>query len=475
MQRTSRAVALLVGLAAFAAFAVPALPAAVASSDPTVGPPVTQPDRLRVAADQFAVVDALANDTDPGDPSGTQLVPCRLPIGGALQLQEVSGYDGRPQLGVFPGGVAPGTYTVDYGVCDDAGVSPATLTVVVTHATQPAARVVRRGVVRFTDPAGHPLVIQYGGERAAQPDGRLQLAARSAVSVHTGRHVLVWLTTSHRGGTTSQSLSEVRYIQRRHPLPVFRRFVATPSPTGSGVAWRRPGAVRAVDGTWADGRRATTATAPPVTAPDRLTVAQDGAGVAQVLANDTDPADSSGAGLAVCRASVPPHSGLVAIPVSSGSFFVVFRSAATRSPSLPTNLFVAARRHARVGTYDVTYQACNDRYLTPGTVQVRVVPDRTVRAHRTGRPGVVRFVNPSRAPVHVVVRDAAQHGPATQAWYGTSVHPTPGPVVARFRLPAGTTHRLRVDTTAVSWSATGRHRATYGGVVLGIRPGASTR
>lgn len=111
--------------------------------------------------------------------------------------------------------------------------------------------------------------------------------------------------------------------------------------------------------------------APPVTQPDVVQARADEPSVLEVLDNDSDP---DGDVLAVCRvADAPP--GLEA-ELYEGQLFVY--------PSRP-------------GTYSFTYYACDNSYLTAGTVTVRVAKPRpVVDVVPTRRPGTYRIINTFR-------------------------------------------------------------------------------
>jgi Bacterial Ig domain len=123
----------------------------------------------------------------------------------------------------------------------------------------------------------------------------------------------------------------------------------------------------------------TTATAyaatgsPPVTTPDHTTVHAGEGTPVDVTANDKDP---DGDQLQVCRLGPLPRA-LRYSMVQQGT------------------LFVGATPHAH-GTYSLTYYACDESYLTAGTVTVQVKPPRpTLDIVPVGDapPGRIRLVN----------------------------------------------------------------------------------
>jgi Bacterial Ig domain len=112
---------------------------------------------------------------------------------------------------------------------------------------------------------------------------------------------------------------------------------------------------------------------PPVTNPDHVTL-RAGEGVAvDVTANDTDP---DGAQLEVCRLGPLPR-------------------ALRQSFAESGDLVVVSDRGAR-GTYALTYYACDESYLTAGTLTVTVrppAPTFDIIPVGAAPPGRIRLVN----------------------------------------------------------------------------------
>ena len=131
------------------------------------------------------------------------------------------------------------------------------------------------------------------------------------------------------------------------------------------------GAILAVLGTVSSAYAATGS--PPVTHPDSVTVRAGEGAMIDPVDNDGDP---DGDSLQVCRLGPDLPRALAQSMIQEG------------------DLVVIANRHAR-GTYELTYYACDDSYLTAGTVTVTVKPPAPTFDIRPvdGLPGRVRLVN----------------------------------------------------------------------------------
>ncbi|MDO9455649.1 hypothetical protein [Nocardioides sp.] len=463
------------------------MPTSAARADepaaPAAGAPVTRADHVTVAADAATEIDVLANDADPDDPSGTKLTVCRVepPADNPINIQMSTGYDesdfdtgGHPVLFVFPYRARPGTYTVDYYVCDYDYLTPATLTVKVAPSQSPHAEVLtaRPGYVRFHNPGKRRAVIQYGSKDGRTVDGTFVLAAHAARTVRTERRAIQWTATIR----TRHGASSYGNILRGIKQPTTRSEPASARPPARTLAdrtaWRlgtqRIGLRPSPGSTWRASRPAAgrdESTDAPVTAPDTVEVSQGFLALSDVLANDSDP-DATGDGLGICRASVPVGSGLEVTPLAGDGPFLVWgvgkqrsRTAADASDPVPYTLLVQAGQKTRTGTYRVTYYACDHHYLTPGTLTVTVTKSQVVTAHKLrNRRGVVRFTNPGPHGATVQVRDL---GTAQDAFERM-------PLIARFKLPAGTSKNLRPRVRSIYWSATSRRGPGGGGIVEGI-------
>ena len=110
-----------------------------------------------------------------------------------------------------------------------------------------------------------------------------------------------------------------------------------------------------------------------MTAPDRVTLHAGEGDRVDVIANDSDP---DGEQLEVCRLGAL-HRALRESTVQDGELVVI------------------AHRKA-LGTYTVTYYACDSSYLTAGTLTVKVTPPAPtldIVAVEGAPPGRVRLVN----------------------------------------------------------------------------------
>lgn len=473
------AVLVLAGLVAPTSTAVADEPAT-----PPSGAPVTRADRVTVASDSAAEIDVLANDTDPDDPSSGDLEICRVEpsadapfsIGASTGFDE-SDYDtgGHPVMSVFPNQADPGTYTFTYYVCDYDYLTAATLTVEVIGAQNPYADVVtaRPGYVRFHNPGKRRAVIQYGSKDGRTVDGKFALAARTARTVRITRRAIRWTATilTRDGRSTYGSLLN-GIKQPSRPSPSTSAGLGSRT-AADRTAWRlgtrqielraRPRSSQPVAPATAGRDESTDA---PLAAPDTAEVSQGYFGLADVLANDSDP-DGSDDDLGICRASAPAGSGLVVTPIA-GDHFIVYSAGRGRAPRaattvaddpLPYTLLVQAEREARRGTYDITYYACDHQYLTPGTVTVTVTKSQLVTARKLkNRRGVVRFTNPGPHGSWVRVRSLEDASVGGQRL----------PLVARFRLPAGTSRSIRPRVRQILWIASSRRGPGGSGVIGGI-------
>lgn len=172
-----------------------------------------------------------------------------------------------------------------------------------------------------------------------------------------------------------------------------------------------------------------TTNAPPVTAPDAVTVMAGQPAEPDVLANDSDP---DGDSLALCR--------LGSIP--SGLSVDVFEG----------QLMVFA---IEPGTYRFTYYACDYTYLTPGavTVTVKPLPHLFVKVVKGERPGILQVTNNGKFGFGFL-------------WGSYKKQHEDG----RVRVPAHSTVRVRVRRVSLVWVAVNERKGAFKfGIVRGIQ------
>ena len=482
--RSPRALAAAAALVLAALMAQPPAVRAEETPSPPTGAPVTLTESVTVAADGATEIDVLANDNDPDAATNDSLTVCRLEPSANLPINvaESTGYDetdyesgGHPVLSVFPFDAKPGTYTIDYYVCDYDYLTPATLTVRVIGPQDPFAHIVqsRPGHVRFRNPGQRRTVIRYGSKDGRTVDGKFALAPHTAKTVRITRRAIQWTATirtpfgsSSSGHTLTGITQPARPSNSDSPRPIA--YTMTDQ-----TAWRlgtrqielrsHREATQQPGSDTADRDESTDA---PATAQDEVKVSQGFFEVADVLDNDVAPDATAQDDLAICRASAPKNSGLEVTPIA-GDSFVIFTAGRERARQatttlrttadpMPYSLLVQASNRTAMGTYTLTYYACNRQYLTPSTLTVTVTKSQRVTARKLeGRPGVVRFHNPGPHAARVVVRPSDQFGEPGR----------PTPIIARFKLPADTTKRVRPDARTIYWSATSRRGPGGFGVI----------
>ena len=139
--RTSALVRLSSGIAVIALGAALSAPSAQAAL-PDPAAPVANSDSVALYPYGSAIVDVLANDTDPGDPDGSQLALCRLPT---FDFSDILFGDGSDSVMIADAGGLVGEAgdlmvtttrgrlatpaTVDYYICNTTHLTPAVLTV----------------------------------------------------------------------------------------------------------------------------------------------------------------------------------------------------------------------------------------------------------------------------------------------------------------------------------------------------------
>jgi hypothetical protein len=179
-------------------------------------PPVAVDDRARVVGGSFTELDLVANDTDP---DGDKLAVCRIgDVPRSLHVQ-------IENEGVFliARRRVAGTFTFTYYACDFAHLTPATVTVRVTKATEIKVQKMpnRPGKLRVRNTADVPIVFMYGLFELDGPDGMIFMAARKAKFVSVRRHQIIWMAFAKRSGRPIDSgmVRNIRLPRGVRPLP----------------------------------------------------------------------------------------------------------------------------------------------------------------------------------------------------------------------------------------------------------------
>jgi hypothetical protein len=174
--RTSALVRLSAGIAVLALGAALAAPGAQAALPDPAAPVVTN-DSVELYPYGSATVDVLANDTDPGDPDGSQLALCRLP---ALDIDDLFG-SSTPVMIADAGSVfgTPGelmgtsrkklSQPVDseYYVCNYSFLTKAVITVTTKETKPVTARKVhgKPGRVKLTNHNDRRVIVMWSSRK----------------------------------------------------------------------------------------------------------------------------------------------------------------------------------------------------------------------------------------------------------------------------------------------------------------------
>ena len=378
--------------------------------------PVTQDDSITVwAGTSETPLNLLANDSDP---DGEKLLICRFAEWQPDSPVDVEPLDdrrgGRVLIDVAPN--AAGSYTYEYRVCDHSYLVPATLTVDVkpVGVTTVAKVPERPRMLRVTNPDQHEIVFIWWG-RNTDDFYAVQLAAGGSRLVRAGASRIDWAAGFVDGDVeVSTGYGSMGGLTASRPAPALRAHGRVPSRLVDALVREREGspavstAYDAVD---------PTTVAPPVTQGDDLRWWAGAAGRVNVLANDSDPQAQS---LDVCRVD------------RSGR-------AVSAWTQLDNTGFTVETSEGASGTYTVTYYACNDARLTPGTVTVHLRQAKPVRVAAEGNG--LRIVNPNPERVEITLDNqrwhptwstvrVAAHGVrhvqyrwAQVAWYAQIGHP----------------------------------------------------
>lgn len=205
-------------------------------------------------------------------------------------------------------------------------------------------------------------------------------------------------------------------------LPQSARTLATVPTTLIDVLERKRGD-RSADAT-TNGVADPTTVAPPITQGDEVTWWSGSMGRVHVLSNDSDP---QGQGLDVCRVD------------RSGR-------AVSGWTQLDNTGFTVESNHHASGTYAITYYACNDARLTPGTVTVHLRRAKPVQVSDHG--GTLRIANPNGERVRVGLTRLRDYGPPRQL---------------TISVPAQGVRHVPLTWQRVRWYATIGHHGGYAG------------
>jgi len=172
---------------------------------PDPAAPVVVNDSVAIYPQGMAVVDVLANDSDPNDPDGSSLALCRLPT---IDLETILGSGSVPSVIVGDaGGVFGSTgsmmvltprsrfakpQVVNYYVCNLTHLTPATLTVTM-RATKPVT--VRKiagkpGRLKVTNHNDRRISLAWSGRRAG---GGSNVGAHSSKVIHVRGTTVKWV------------------------------------------------------------------------------------------------------------------------------------------------------------------------------------------------------------------------------------------------------------------------------------------
>lgn len=410
------ATAMAVAFSATSAFAAPA--------DDHV--PVANDDAVTLWAGSSEVLfDVLANDTDA---DGHQdLAICRFGEAEPRDwLTDIYREDfegaGMVHLDLDPH--ASGTYTVGYQACDYSYLVPATLTVTVNPVGVATVAKVpdHPRQVRVTNPDQHDVWFLWGPVHAEDAEGWVKVLAGSSRTVTAGSRRIAWFTAFSEGDTPVYTgWGRVRGLEAGPARPSVARAAPPPFPR-PGSGHHRAAYADPVD---------PTAVEPPVTGDEEVTRWAGSMGHVPVLANDSDPA---GQPLDVCRIAPSGRDVSGFVEEWNGRF----------------RLDVSGRSE---GTYAVTYYACNQSRLAPGTVTVHVRRARHLLVSRTDRGGHLRLVNRNPEAVRVDFIDYSR--------------PDAG---LTLRVPADSERLVRVPSRFQRWYASIGHPAGSAG--WGLVPGA---
>ena len=255
--RTSALAAAGLGLATVVSGVAVAAPAI---ADPPA-PPVVVDDAVAMYPYGMASVDVLANDTDPGDPDGSQLALCRLP---SLDLSSILS-NSSPVLVTEGDGILgkPGEMfvmlskkrlakpaTVSYYVCNFTYLTPATLTVTTRPVADVSAKTVKGkpGWVKVTNHNDRRIRFSWLSTTAIDDEsidsedelGNIEgvgVGAKGTRLIHVGLRKFLWVAAIGGAGNSGVADHGRLTDKRVHTKPGKKHHV-------KGDVLRAPGYVR---------------------------------------------------------------------------------------------------------------------------------------------------------------------------------------------------------------------------------------
>lgn len=191
------------------------------SALPDPAAPVVTNDSVALYPQGMAIVDVLANDTDPNDPDASSLALCRLP---ALDIEDILGEVSLPSVVVADAGGLLGSsgsmmvlttrskltkpQVVDYYVCNLTHLTPATLTVTMLETKPVKVRKVagKPGRIKVTNRNDRRIMLEWSGRRHG---GGSWVGAHSSRIVHVRGTKVRWtaiIGTERSSGLAGQGV-----------------------------------------------------------------------------------------------------------------------------------------------------------------------------------------------------------------------------------------------------------------------------
>jgi len=221
-----------VAVAAGAALLAAGVPAAQAL-EPDPAAPVVVDDTISIYPYGSAFVDVIANDTDPGDPDGSQLGFCRMPSVEDLlfsaAMPEMLVADGSDIFGpsnqlVVASNVArlDEPYVFSYHVCNYSRLTKATLTVTMRKTAPVTVRKVpgRPGILKVVNHNDERVAIMWGAPRSEEPDGQRRVGAHATRTIRVHDKNVRWVAlagTTRNSGIADQGIVRGVKVPDRKP------------------------------------------------------------------------------------------------------------------------------------------------------------------------------------------------------------------------------------------------------------------